>query len=163
MLVVDASPLIHLARVSLLELLRDNDPTGEIVVPMVVFDEVMRGANRDPTASLIEQATHDWLVIVPTPPPHASLHPFKIDLGEIAVLTVALSIPGAVVALDDLAARGEASRLGIPRTGTLRLLIDSKARGLIPSVQSPLDHLKAMGMRLSEAVYHEVLKQAGEP
>jgi predicted nucleic acid-binding protein len=162
MLVVDASPLIHLARVSLLELIRDHDPAREVVVPAVVFEEVMRGASHDPTTSLIEQATRDWLTIVPTPPPHSRLDPFKIDRGETAVLSVALSIPGATVVLDDLAARVEADRLGISKTGTLRLLINAKGRGVIPSVRSPLDQLRNMGMRLSDAIYREVLNQAGE-
>ena len=162
MLVVDASPLIHLARVSLLDLLRENDPDRVVVVPSVVFDEVMRGVRRDPTANLVERATRDWLTIVQTPPPHPSLDPFKIGPGETAALSVALTMPGATVVLDDLAARVEADRLGIPKTGTLRLLIDAKARGIIPSIRTPLDQLKKMGMRLSDAVYREVLTQAGE-
>ena len=162
MLVVDASPLIHLARVSLLSLLHEYDPDREVIVPSVVFEEVMRGVRHDPTASFVEQATRDWLTIVPTPSPHSSLDPFKIDSGEIAVLSAALAMPGATVVLDDLAARMEADRLGIPKTGTLRLLIDAKARGVIPSVRTPLDQLKKMGMRLSDAIYREVLAQAGE-
>ena len=72
MLVVNASPLIHLARVSLLDLLRDHDPDREVVVPAVVFEEVMRGARHDPTTSRVEQARRDWLTIVPTPSPHST-------------------------------------------------------------------------------------------
>ena len=66
--------------------------------------------------------------------------------------------------LDDLtAARApEADRLGIPKTGTLRLLIDAKRSGIIPSVRAPLDQLRARGMWLSNAVWREVLTQAEE-
>jgi predicted nucleic acid-binding protein len=56
----------------------------------------------------------------------------------------------------------EADRLGIPKTGTLRLLLDAKEFGIIPSVKTPLDRLRAQGMRLSDAVWNEILSQAGE-
>jgi hypothetical protein len=46
MRVLNASPLIHLARVSLLELLREpRSAVATVVVPTVVFEEVMRGAS----------------------------------------------------------------------------------------------------------------------
>ena len=99
---------------------------------------------------------------MPTPPPHPGIDLGGIDAGEIAVLTVALVTPGATVVLDDLAARGEADRLGIPKIGTLRLLLDAKQLGIIPSVLTPLDRLREMGMRLSDSVYREVLTQAEE-
>ena len=162
MRVVNASPLIHLARLSLLDLLREPRQSEEVIVPAIVFEEVMKGAKRDPTACLVDQATHDWLTIVPTPPPRAEINPAKIDAGEIAVLSVALITPGSSVVLDDLAARMEADRLGIPKTGTLRLLPDAKELGILPSVRTLLERLRAQGMRLSDAVWREVLSQAGE-
>ncbi len=162
MLIVDASPLIHLARLSLLELLREHDAAGEVVAPAIVFEEVMRGASHDPSALLVARAARDWLAIAPTPPPHPSLDPSRIDPGETAVLSLALAAPGAVAVIDDLAARTRADRLGIRKTGTLRILIDAKRRGSIPSVQIPLDRLKRMGMHLTDAIYREVLNQAGE-
>ncbi len=59
MRVVNASPLIHLARISLLDLLRGPDRDLEVVVPAVVLDEVRRGAEHDPTAALVEVAARD--------------------------------------------------------------------------------------------------------
>ena len=162
MRVVNASPLIHLARVSLLDLLRGGAHDVEVVVPVIVFEEVMRGAGHDPSAFLVEQATRDWLTIVPPRPPHPEIDLTKIDPGEIAVLSVALATSGATVVLDDHAARTEAHRLGIPMTGTLRLLLDAKEFGTIPSVRAPLDRLRTHGMRLSNAIIREVLSQAGE-
>ena len=99
---------------------------------------------------------------MPVCPPHPGIDLERIDAGEVAVLTVALANPGATVVLDDLAARGEADRLGIPKIGTLRLLLDAKQLGIIPSILTPLDRLREMGMRLSDSVYREVLTQAEE-
>src|SRR6516165_420710 len=112
MRVVNASPLIHPARVTLLELLRGPDRSIEVVVPAVVLDEVLRGVGHDPTAGLVEAAARDWLTVVPTPAIHPDIDPARIDDGEIAVLSIARVTPGSTVVLDDRAARSEADRLG---------------------------------------------------
>ncbi len=111
MRVVNASTLIHLSRLSLLELLRESGQGSEVIVPSAVFDEVMFGARHDSSASLVQAAAGAWLRVVPTPPPNASINSRRIDAGEIAVLSVALEMPGASVVLDDRAARAEADRL----------------------------------------------------
>jgi hypothetical protein len=61
MRVVNASPLIQLARVSLLEMLRGADGRIEVTVPAIVLDEVIRGPRNDPTGGLVEAAARDWL------------------------------------------------------------------------------------------------------
>ena len=70
MRVVNASPLIHLARVSLLELLRGEAQVLEVVVPSEVFEEVTQGARHDSSAALVQEAARDWLVVVPPSPAH---------------------------------------------------------------------------------------------
>jgi len=162
MRVVNASPLIHLARISLLELLRGANGSIEVTVPAIVLDEVVRGARHDPTGGLVEAAARDWLTVVPTPTPHPDINRARIDAGEIAVLSIARLAPGSMVVLDDRAARAEADRLGIPKTGTLRLLLEAKELGIIQYVRVPLELLRARGMRLSNEVWQEVLMLAGE-
>ena len=114
---------------SLLDLLRMPGTDVAVVVPFIVFEEVLRGARHNPDAVLVEQAARNWLTIVPTPPPHPDIDLGKIDAGEIAVLTFALLTPGATVVLDDLAARGEADRLGIPKIGTLPCFLMRNSSG----------------------------------
>jgi predicted nucleic acid-binding protein len=162
MRVVNASPLIHLARVSLLDVLREPRESVEVVVPDVVFAEVMTGLIRDRSAMLVEEATFDWLTIVPTPDPHPNIDQRRIDAGEIAVISFAMSKPGSIAVLDDRLAREQATNLGIPVIGTIRLLIDAKQRGIIPSVRDPLESLRAQGMRLSDELFTRVIRQAGE-
>ena len=67
MRVVNASPLIHLARVALLELLRGPDQSIAVVVPAIVLDEVVRGVRHDLTGGLVEAAARDWLTVVQIP------------------------------------------------------------------------------------------------
>jgi hypothetical protein len=61
MRVVDASPLIHLCRLSVLESLREPRPDIAVVVTSIVVHEVMRGAQRDPTVHLVAEAMSDRL------------------------------------------------------------------------------------------------------
>jgi hypothetical protein len=82
MRVVNASSLIHLARVSLLELLRGPDGSIVVTVPAVVLDEVVRGARHDPAGELVEAAARDWLTVVPTS--HRDIDRSRIDAGETA-------------------------------------------------------------------------------
>ena len=65
--VVDASPLIVLSRLSRLELLREPRPDIEVVVPLAVLDDVMRGKSDAPTLSLVPAALGDWLGVIPIP------------------------------------------------------------------------------------------------
>ncbi len=94
MRIVNASLLIHLARVSLLELRRGQDRGIAVSVPAVVLDEVVRGARHDPTSGLVEAAARDWLTVLPTPTP-PDINRARIDAGEISVLSVARLVPGS--------------------------------------------------------------------
>jgi predicted nucleic acid-binding protein len=143
-------------------LLRGADGGIEVTVPAIVLDEVARGTRHDPTGGLVEAAARDWLTVVPTPTPHPDINQARIDAGELAVLSIARLAPGSMVVLDDRAARAEADRLGIPKTGTLRLLLEAKELGIIPCVRVPIELLRARGMRLSNDVWQEVLSLAGE-
>jgi uncharacterized protein len=78
------------------------------------------------------------------------------------ILSVALEHPEATVVLDELAARREAARLKIDKTGTLGLLLMGKELGIIPSVSVVLEMLREQGMRLSNEVVRAVLDEAGE-
>jgi hypothetical protein len=116
MRVVNASPLIHLARISLLELLRGPDRSIEVAVPAVVLDEVLRGVGHDSASGLVEAAARDWLTVVPTPTPHPNIIRARIDDGEIAVLSIARVTPGSTVVLDGRHTRCFA-RSGLCRKG----------------------------------------------
>jgi predicted nucleic acid-binding protein len=162
MRVVNASPLIVLARLSKLELIRETRPGVEVVIPMAVLDEVMRGEPNDRAVSLLPEAVDDWLRVIPTPPVPAEVQISGLDLGEIAVISVALNHPGCGAVLDDKAARREAGRLGILCIGTVRLILDGHKLGCVPSVREALQTLRDTGMYISDELFRLALEQAGE-
>jgi hypothetical protein len=57
--IVNASPLILLARVDCLELLREP-PDSDVPVPDVVFPEVLAGERLDPNVRAIRLASGTW-------------------------------------------------------------------------------------------------------
>lgn len=86
-LVVNASPVIVLAKTGFLELLRIlGDP---VLVPTAVVEEIQQGGHDDPAAQALSLAP--WIrVVLPVVDPGVApsiLQPFGLDTGEEAVLT----------------------------------------------------------------------------
>lgn len=151
--VVDASPLIFLAKLERLPLLRDA--AGEVLVPQVVLSEIR--AQEDPATSRIESACRSWLQ------PVASQAPTDADLvGELALIGLALEMDASRVVLDDLAARRQARECGLPVIGTLGILLAARHRGEISSLRTEIDRLVAHGFRVSSELVDRVLEEAGE-
>jgi predicted nucleic acid-binding protein len=159
--IVNASPLIFLARVDCLELLR-GPPAAEVAVPDVVFQEVLAGEWFDPNVQAIRLAAATWLRIAPVPQPAPGLVPDRLDAGELAVLSLAIANPGAIVVLDDHAAREEAIRRSIPLLGTAGILLRAKEQGRLTVVRPTLHALRRAGLYLTDPVYRTVLQMAGE-
>src|SRR5271157_6037782 len=115
MRVVNASPLIHLARVSLLDLLMPGLDVP-VVVPFIVFQEVLRGARHDPSGGLVEQAARDWLTIVPVCPPHPGIDLGRIDAGEMLSSQSLWPTPGQRWSLMTWRPEGKPIDWGSPRS-----------------------------------------------
>ena len=103
-----------------------------------------------------------WLAVVePRAVPSAWL---ALDLGpgEVAAMALALENPDRVVLLDDARTRRVARAAGLEVWGTLRVLLEAKACGLVPSLSPLLDRLEDAGMWVSGEVRRRVLVLAGE-
>src|SRR5437016_2470409 len=101
--VVNASPIIFLHRVSLLEEL--NEPGVTVVVPDIVLQELAGLGPNDPAAIAVRSAS--WVQVAPAPPIPPAVSSLRLDPGEAAVLALALTPTqgDTEVILDDLAAR----------------------------------------------------------
>jgi predicted nucleic acid-binding protein len=86
----------------------------------------------------------------------------ELDLGEAAVIQLALDLPGATVVLDDLKARRVARRSSIPMTGSLGVLLHAKRRGKLDSVAQAVERIRRHGGWLANDVVERVLALAGE-
>jgi predicted nucleic acid-binding protein len=155
---INASPLIFLARGGLLDLLRLAGE--EIVVPAAVAGEIQRRGPTDLTVQAIERTA--WLVVVATLPIPSLIQSWGLGEGESSVLAWAYANPGTEAIIDDLAGRRCAAALGIPVRGTLGLILTARQQGRIPAARPVLEHLRALGMHLSDHVLNEALALVGE-
>ena len=155
---VDASPLIYLARLGHLELLLLG--VDEVLVPAMVLVEVR--AKRDHSTEQVEQYLDSWLKICDRT--QADVLRFVPDLGagEREVMAQALQEGIVSVVLDDLDARRVSRRLGLEPVGTVGLLLAAKKRSLLPSLEDEIKRLRQYGFWISETLVHQVLEEAGE-
>lgn len=142
---VDASAIIHLARIGELELLRTL--LGEIHLTQEVAEEVNSGPE---PLDLSSHAYESWITILPRRQRFPRL---GLGRGEASLLVEVRT--GDRLVLDDAQARAVADARGLEHVGLLGLLVAAAN----PSKVSPgralevLDALVATEFRLSPALY----------
>ena len=87
---MNASPLIFLTRVGLLEVLRE--PAGEVFVPETVVEEINRRGPADPAAAAIRSTA--WLQVAASPAISPDVAAWNLGAGETAVIGLALGDSG---------------------------------------------------------------------
>jgi hypothetical protein len=153
--VSDASPLINLAYLGQLDLLRQL--YGQVAVPQRVWDEVVaRGAGRPGSA---EVAAATWITVHPAP--LTQVWP-AIHQGEAEAITLALRLGADLLLMDEALGRAVARQQGLRVSGVVGVLLAARRRRLLGAVRPMLDRLRAAGFRLSKRVYDEALRRAGE-
>ena len=156
--VCNTSPLLVLAKIQRLDLL--TQLYARLVIPRAVFDEI--GAKADDAAAQIQAlvATPRVTVQRATPQTLAGL-PVDLGAGEREAIALALETAADLVVLDDQAGRRLARARGLQVTGTVGVLVEARARGLLPALRPELDRLRAAGLWLAEA-FDQRLCQAEE-
>jgi uncharacterized protein len=105
------------------------------------------------------------VLVLPGCRTHDDKVPTAADLGageKTEVLALGLQVPNAVVILDERLARLHAEALKLTFTGTLGILLHTKAEGRIARLEPLLTQLDRLGFRLSAKTRAAVLKLAGE-
>lgn len=156
--VVDASPLILLARVDRLDLLSAS--AASVVVPRSVIVELEAGGSRDHAAASV-RACGAIRVIDDDELPDA-ISSWDLGAGESQVLRYALSHPEAEAIIDDRAARRCAAALQIAVVGTLGLVLRAKLRGHIAAARPVVSELCKSGLRLAPGMMDSALAKVGE-
>ena len=158
-LVLDASPLITLARSGSLEFLRRL--ADQIVIPEAVYMESVGQAAGRPGSTEITQV--DWIVRRPVQNQTDVLRlRTRLGWGEAEAIVLAREIRADAVVLDDATARHIAEQEGCRVIGLLGLLIEGKQRGLLGTVKPLLDAMRNSGFFISDDLYTTVLHQAAE-
>lgn len=153
--IVDASPLILLAKADKLDLLVQLAP--RIQIPATVADEVAVPS----VGRRVLDSLRDWERLTDLPIPD-EIARWSLDAGESQVLAHALAQPGSRAVLDDLAARRSAEALGVRITGTVGVILRAKQTGIVPAARPVLQHLRETGLYLSDRLFDEFLAIVGE-
>ena len=164
--VSDSTPLIFLAKVGKLDLLRDV--FGKVVIPEAVFDEaVTQGkAIQMSDASIIEAAVGRWINVERVEAEVESEYHFlddnvRLGLGERGALKLCKQLNSDFFIVDDREARRVSRILNIVPLGTCGVIVEACRQGSIPSVEAlqTLDTLVRVGFRISATVYRRVLDE----
>jgi hypothetical protein len=160
LLVPDSGPLIALARVALLDL-----PAllyGQVLVPAVVWDEVLRRPPEQERVCLQAALAAGKLKIEPEPrSPAQPLQDARLGAGERAAIALA-RLRNAQVLIDERRARRAAADAGLLVVGTVGLLVRGRQLGLVGPVRPIIDALRRSGYHLGDALTARALCELGE-
>lgn len=142
--VADTSPLNYLILIEAIDLLPRL--YGGIVIPVDVLNELIDdGAPR--WVSEWAMKLPEWVEVRSVQPTNdPTLSP--LDQGERCAILLAQSEAEVLLLIDDAAGRLEASRRGIPNTGTVGILRAASIAGLV-DLPSTLARLVATNFRIS--------------
>ena len=149
--VSNSSPIIALDNIDQLSLL--NSVFGEVLVPPAVWDEVTAKKPRMP----------GWIRRLALEQPIApEVLSATLGPGEREAICLARELSTDLLLLDDLPARRLARALGFKIAGTMGVLLKAKEMGLIPRLRLLLEALVEADFRVSNELFGEVLRMAGE-
>ncbi len=161
-LVFDATPLIYLGKVNLIEKIKqfpEDKYTTESVYREVVEEGKKEGK---PEVMLIESLVKDGAIKIKTPADDVYVSRLrenpKIHEGDADVLALAYDLDG-VALMDDEEARGVADIEGIEHHGTIYLLLRMMKMKLLTKDEAlaGLNEMIRMGWRCSTELYAEML------
>ncbi len=160
MLVSNSSPLINLAAIKKIHLLRDL--YNEIIIPAAVWEEVVIRGKGQPGSDEVKKAgwikkdiVHDLTLL-------DSLH-LILDKGESESIALAKEKKAELLLIDEIMARKVAHHLGLSYIGILGVLREAKSKGLIKSVKKQMNSLRTVaGFWISDIVYNGILKLENE-
>ncbi len=156
--VTNTSPLLYLHRIGALEWLPQL--FDEIWTPTAVVEELREGRRRG--YDVPDPESYRWVRIVEPQSIPAGWLALDLGRGELATMALAMENPGRIVLLDDALARRTAQAAGLQVWGTLKIMLEAKAHGIVTAVDPWLTRLADAGMWFSDDLRERILHLAGE-
>ena len=166
--VSDSTPLIYLAKIGRLDIIRDV--FQKIYIPEAVFNEaVTQGkALNMSDASIIEKAVGTWIIKEQVKPEVDAEFRFldtntKLGSGEKEALKLCKQLNAAYFIADDREARRVSRILNIKPIGTFGITVQAFRQGSITKSEALqiVDDLVKAGFRISSTVYRRILDELG--
>jgi predicted nucleic acid-binding protein len=156
--VVNASPIISLAKISQVHILPKL--CADLLIPQAVAQEIEDGPEDDPAKQWLRTFGKQWVKDIGMVSPIIAA--WDLGAGETEVLSWAYQHHQYQVVVDDLAARKCAQILGISLCGTIGVIVIAKKKGKIPGVKPLLTQLSETAFRVDDRLFQVALSLAGE-
>lgn len=154
-LIINTGPLITLARIDSLDVI------GQLPYELICPDAVRRELDEG-EAEGYPRIAPDWLSVRSLAAPPAGVALAALDLGEAAVIQLALEMGVSTVAIDEWKGRRAATASGLKIIGTLGLLGRAKLLGLVPAIKPLIGKAMKEGIRYHPDLIRSVLEAVGE-
>jgi len=159
MIVSNSTPLIWLAKIGKLNLLKNFFKT--VMIPEAVYDEVVtKGINeKAPDAFIVENAVKEGWIKIRTIKGIRKLEKFGLHKGEVDTISLAAKLKSEVL-VDETHARLAAKALNIKPKGTIYILIRALKEKIINYDEyiDLLEKLVKSGFRMSDELYLEAVR-----
>lgn len=158
--VSDTSPVLSLARIGRLDLLRTL--YQQVLIPPAVYEELRDAASR--SRGSIDFGAFEWLVVgVASDRRRVEALCADLDPGEAEAIVLAIERRADVLLIDERRGRRTASSAGLTVTGLIGVVAQAKRTGVIEMAKPILDELIRTGrFWVGPRLYAEVLAQLGE-
>jgi predicted nucleic acid-binding protein len=155
--VTDTSPICYLILIGEVELLAKL--FKQVLVPYAVIAELLHEGAPEAVRAW---ASHlpSWIAVRESPAGNTTGME-KLQTGERGAILLAQSIQADIVLIDEKSARRVASDRGLRVTGTLGLLGEAAARGLV-ELPPAIDHLRKTSFRYSPALLKATMDRFGK-
>jgi len=166
MAVSDSTPLIYLAKIGRLNLVKEV--FGKVFIPEAVFNEAMtQGKTLNISdAFIIERAVGSWIVKEEVKPEVDIEYRFldtntRLSFGEKEALKLCKQLNAKYFIVDDKEARRFSRILNIKLIGSCGIIVQACRQDSITSGDALqiLDELVKVGFRIDSTVYHRVFKE----
>jgi predicted nucleic acid-binding protein len=151
-IIADTAPLNYLIQIGEVSVLAQL--YGHVVIPSAVQTELLdTGAPAEVRGWIAEPP--DWLEIRSLDQAPTAISP-KLDAGEIEAIALAEILHADLLIVDDMPARREAERRGLPIIGTLGVLREAAFEGLL-DLPSAVARLRRTNFHVSAELLEKLL------
>ena len=159
-IVSNTTPLIGLAAIGRFDLLRQL--FSSVHISQAVHDEIVV-AGRQRGVAIREVTTSPWIEVMAITD-HLAVEVLldELDAGEAETIVLARELGADWVLMDERKGRRKLDQLGLPKIGTLGILLKAKELALLAEIRPDIEGLRRRGFSLSQAVVDAILEQAGE-
>ncbi len=158
--VSNTTPLIGLASIEQFDLLRQM--FGELTIAQAVYAEAVL-AGREEGGAKREVTGAAWIKTI-TVRDRLAVEVLldEMDLGEAETIVLARELHADWVLMDEKKGRRKLEQMGMPKIGTLGVLLKARQAGLLTAIRPDIERLRRQGFSVSQAVTDAVLAAAGE-